>query len=90
MRKGAASSNLRVLRSSYTKPRLDMTVEGRPGSRYEVRPFTPWRLKEGDGIRLLSAGGQVSVIEISAPLQARANPDKTGYVHWTANVEFLQ
>ena len=87
---GDSSSNLRVLRTSYQKPRLEMLVEGRPDRSYQVRLFTPWRALEGDGVKLVSTKDHVSVVELSAPPAARTQTDKAGYVRWTARVEFLQ
>jgi hypothetical protein len=77
---GDSSSNLRVLRTTYTKPSLEMLVEGRPDRRYDVRLFTPWSVK----------GGASKVLQIVAPEAVRATTDKAGYVRWTAKVEFLQ
>jgi hypothetical protein len=46
--------------------------------------------RQQEGIRPLSANCQVRGVEILAPVQARAHPDKTGYVRWTIDIEFLQ
>ena len=87
---GDGSSNLRLLRSNYVKPRLELLVEGRPGRQYEIRLFTPWRIKESAGVKLLSASDQLSVVEVFAPASATATIDKAGYVRWTATMEFVQ
>src|ERR1019366_1738035 len=87
---GDSSSNLRVLRTSYQKPRLEMLVEGRPDRSYQVRLFTPWRATEGEGVKLVSTSDHMSVVELSAPPAVRTQMDKAGYVRWTARVELLQ
>jgi hypothetical protein len=87
---GDSSSNLRVLRTTYAKPSLEMLVEGPTDRPYQVRLFTPWRVKEGEGVRLLSTGDQLTVVEIFAPEAVRAQTGKAGYVRWTARVNFLQ
>jgi len=87
---GDASCNLRVLRSNYEKPRVDLVVEGRPDRPYEIRLFTPWRIKETAGLKVLSAGDQVSVAAVRAPKTALMKMDRAGYVRWTTAVECVQ
>jgi hypothetical protein len=85
---GEASSNLRVLRSVYRKPRLEMLVEGLPDRAYEIKLFTPWHVKDG-GVRVVSSSPNLSTVQIAAPA-GHARPDKAGYVRWTAGIELGQ
>ena len=87
---GDTGSNLRVVRTSYHAPHLEMLVEGLPDRSYEIRLFTPWRPKEGEGVRVVNDGGQPRVVEISAPPTVRAHADKAGYVRWEARIELAQ
>ena len=86
---GDQSVNLRVLRTSYENSHLKMLVEGRPGGAYELRLFTPWHPKEGEGVKIVNGSSEPRVVEVSAPAGARAQTDKAGYVRWEANVELL-
>ena len=86
---GDQSSNLRVLRTTYTEPIMEMLVEGRPDRLYEVRLFTPWRVKGNDIARRKSRDAP-EAIQIGAPEAVRAQTDKAGYVRWTTRVEFLK
>jgi hypothetical protein len=87
---GDPSSNLRVLRTNYRKPYLEMLVEGLPDRSYDVRLFTAWRPKEGEGVKVVSSGHEASVVEISAPAAVRSHTDKAGYVRWAARIQLLQ
>ena len=86
---GDASSNLRVLRTSFEKPALEMLVEGRPDYSYQLRLFTPWRVVEEKGVQLISASDPVKVVQITAPPEVRSKPDKAGYVRWTSRIKLL-
>ncbi|MFN7994744.1 MAG: GH116 family glycosyl hydrolase [Bryobacteraceae bacterium] len=85
---GEASSNLRVLRSVYRKPRLEMLIEGLPGRAYEIMLFTPWQVKSG-GLKVDSGSRDLSSVQIAAPA-GHAAPDKAGYVRWTAGIDLAQ
>jgi hypothetical protein len=87
---GDSSSNLRVLRSNYQKPYLDFLVEGLLDRAYEIRLFTPWRPKEAEGVRVVSADAQSAVVEISAPAAIRNRADKAGYVRWPVRIELTK
>ena len=88
MLEGEASSNLRVLRLVYGKPRLEMLVEGLPDRAYEITLFTPWHVKDG-GVNVVSSSRDLTTVQIAAPI-GHAPPDKAGYVRWTAAIELGQ
>ena len=85
---GDASHNLRVLRTTYKNGLLEMPVQGRPERTYEVRLHTPWRPVPIEGARVLSAGANVSTLEVTAPEGTRERVDRAGYSEWIVRVRF--
>jgi hypothetical protein len=85
---GDTSRNLRVLKTSYRTPRLEMVVEGRPGQSYPVRLHTPWRPRRAEGAGIERIEPDLVHLLLSAPAELRSQPDRAGYVRWTVRVEF--
>lgn len=83
---GDSSRNLRILHTSYTNGQIQMTVEGRPGQRYEVRAYTPLRLAATEGVKSIEDRGDYRAIVLALPNNS-CRWDKSGYVRWQVRVK---
>jgi Mannosylglycerate hydrolase MGH1-like glycoside hydrolase domain len=82
---GDVSRNLRILRTTWTDRRIEITLEGRLGQTYEVRAYTPLKLTAEQGVSSLKDRGNYQALELNPPADS-ARVDKAGYVRWQVRV----
>jgi Mannosylglycerate hydrolase MGH1-like glycoside hydrolase domain len=82
---GDTSLNLRILRTIYANGQVDLTVEGRPGQKYNVRAYTPRKLSAIQGIQSIEDHGDYKTLVLAAP-SGEQQVDKVGYARWEVKV----